>query len=264
MDLKEYISSGIIERYVLNSVSQQEKQEVECMSHIYPEIRAELYSLQSTIEQLVMKSAVPAPAHLKELILNRIANEKQDHDLEKADTTKVIPLRTESKTYKYLAAACFTGIIALGIYTSKINGDSSDLQQKLTAQESTILELESLTDLTNEQLAFIKDKATDKVLMNGTESHPGLLATVFWNTDSEKVMMEIQNLPANASDKQYQLWAIIDGTPADMGVFDVNDSKSGLIEMKNANNAVAFAVTLEPKGGSKIPTLDQMYVIGNV
>lgn len=266
MDIREYITSGIIERYVLNSVSPQEKQEVECMSHIYPEIKNELTELQSSIEQLVLKSAIPTPTHLKEKILAKIKIESQDPLLKKVESTetKIIPLNRSTNTFKYLAVASFAGIIALAVYTSKINGDVKDTRQKLVAQESITKELEALSDLTTEQLAFIKHKATDKVLMNGTENHPGMLATVFWNTSTQKVMMEVQNLPETPSDKQYQLWAIIDGAPADMGVFDVNSTNSGLLEMKNANNAVAFAVTLEPKGGSKTPTMEAMYVIGNV
>jgi hypothetical protein len=34
--------------------------------------------------------------------------------------------------------------------------------------------------------------------------------------------------------------------------------------MKVVEAAQAFAVTLEKKGGSRTPTLDQMYVLGNV
>lgn len=266
MDIKEYITSGIIERYVLNSVSPQEKQEVECMSHIYPEIKEELTALQSSIEQLVLKSAAPTPTHIKEKVLDQIQREAQEPLLKKVSTseTKVIPLNRSNNTFKYLAVASFAGIIVLGVYTSLTKTALTDLDQKLVAQESIVKELESLSDLTSEQLAFLKDKATDKVVMNGTEAHPEMLATVFWNTSSDKVMMEVQNLPETAKDKQYQLWAIIDGVPADMGVFDVNSTNAGLIDMKNANNAVAFAITLEPKGGSKTPTMEQMMVIGNV
>jgi hypothetical protein len=36
------------------------------------------------------------------------------------------------------------------------------------------------------------------------------------------------------------------------------------IKMLEVPQAAAFAVTMEPRGGSINPTLDQMYVIGNV
>jgi len=34
--------------------------------------------------------------------------------------------------------------------------------------------------------------------------------------------------------------------------------------MKKIAHASAFAVTLEPRGGSATPTMDQMYVLGKV
>ena len=42
MNINDYISSGILEQYVLGDISPQEKKEVECMSHIYPELQEEL------------------------------------------------------------------------------------------------------------------------------------------------------------------------------------------------------------------------------
>jgi anti-sigma-K factor RskA len=64
-------------------------------------------------------------------------------------------------------------------------------------------------------------------------------------------------------DKQYQLWAIIDGKPVDAGVFDGN--VASLIKMKAITSGVTtFAVTVEPRGGKESPSLETMQVAGNV
>ena len=49
-----------------------------------------------------------------------------------------------------------------------------------------------------------------------------------------------------------------------MGVFDNNvlDSAATVKEMKSIGAADAFAVTLEPTGGSVNPTLTEMVVMG--
>jgi anti-sigma-K factor RskA len=49
-----------------------------------------------------------------------------------------------------------------------------------------------------------------------------------------------------------------------MGVFDVAGDMTSLLKMKTTGKASAFAVTLEPRGGSKNPTMEQMYVIGQI
>jgi anti-sigma-K factor RskA len=99
--------------------------------------------------------------------------------------------------------------------------------------------------------------------MQGTDIAPGAFATVYWDTTSKDVYMMINNLPQPASGKQYQLWALINNQPVDLGVFEVRQEKL-LVKMKNVQNAQAFAVTLEPKGGSASPTLEALYVMGKL
>jgi anti-sigma-K factor RskA len=57
----------------------------------------------------------------------------------------------------------------------------------------------------------------------------------------------------------------MNGKPVDLGVIgaDVWQEKL-LVKMKGVNEAQAFAITLEPKGGSVNPTMDQMYVVGKL
>jgi len=75
MNINDYISSGILEQYVLGDISPQEKQEVECMSHIYPELQEELLKLQITLEGLALENAIEVPLHVKKNIFEQI--EKQ-------------------------------------------------------------------------------------------------------------------------------------------------------------------------------------------
>lgn len=63
MNIQAYIESGILEEYVLGTVSPQEKQEVECMSHIYPEIKEELLRTESALEEYALKhQTLPPPS----------------------------------------------------------------------------------------------------------------------------------------------------------------------------------------------------------
>ncbi|HUP12705.1 MAG TPA: anti-sigma factor, partial [Niastella sp.] len=101
--------------------------------------------------------------------------------------------------------------------------------------------------------------------LNGTEHAPQAHATIFWDTASTKdVYLMISNLPQPASDKQYQLWAMLNGQPINLGVFDMEIRQERLlVKMQNVQQAQAFAITLEPKGGSVNPTMP-MYVMGSL
>ena len=83
MNIIQYISSGILEAYVLGSTTPQEKQEVECMSKIYPEIKTELDALQGTLNQYASSFEKSPPAHLKAKIF---AQMQFDEVVSKADS----------------------------------------------------------------------------------------------------------------------------------------------------------------------------------
>ncbi|MBN9338222.1 MAG: anti-sigma factor, partial [Chryseobacterium sp.] len=61
---------------------------------------------------------------------------------------------------------------------------------------------------------------------------------------------------------EYQLWAISDGKPVSAGMY--SEDKDSKIVLSNIPNAQAFAITLEKRGGSPVPTMENMFVIGNI
>ena len=74
--------------------------------------------------------------------------------------------------------------------------------------------------------------------------------------------MATAKMPSNDKEHQYQLWALVAGKPVDLGVFDSDTTSRDMKEMKSITLADAFAVTLEKRGGSPTPTMDEMMVIG--
>jgi anti-sigma-K factor RskA len=289
MDINEYIASGILENYVLETASDQERQEVECMSHIYPEIKTALTSFQESIESLALKTAMPPSADLKKRILAQILIEQQDGLGEKE--TKVIPIQknvtsksTASKSsggiYKLMAVASIILLLVVGFYAYNTNKDltlaQSEIQDSEAVYDQMILDYkvlnESKINVSNElaalsnQMDFVGDRNTQKVALTGAADYDNNLATVFWNESSSRVMLGVQNLPALTSEESYQLWVLVDGTPFDLGVFEseILTDSVGLLEMKNTVSGDAFAITREPKGGSVSPTLEQLHVIGMV
>ena len=49
MDLKEYISSGILELFAAGALTESEVREVEAMAEKYPEVKAELEQIQNAL-----------------------------------------------------------------------------------------------------------------------------------------------------------------------------------------------------------------------
>lgn len=282
MDYKEYIASGIIERYVIGAVSDQERREVECMSSIYPELMDELRLAQSTIEKYMESIAVEPPVELKQSIMETIKKVEQDPaenkgkivtmtpENKESQQTKVIEMKPKSRL-NWAVAAAVVPLIGLGVmYFSERNSrieattQLANVEAEVEKQfEDSLSGLRQTLDQSQAYQALILDESTKEVLLAGTDLSPESQARVFWSDAKKQFMLVSDRLPTPISSKQYQLWAIADGVPVDLGVLD---KESTIVSPKEIDlkNIQAFAITLEKNGGSVEPTLDQMYVVGTI
>ena len=74
-------------------------------------------------------------------------------------------------------------------------------------------------------------------------------------------------MPQLPSDKQYQLWSIINGQngqlqPSSLGLFDAGENQKVILKMSNVKKADAFAITIENRGNTKGPNLEQLQSMG--
>jgi hypothetical protein len=147
----------------------------------------------------------------------------------------------------------------------ELEDSKTEIQTKRAKLENLNAEYTATLDQKNDLLSFLSDTSTQRVTLNGTDLSSSSLVNVFWNKGDKRVVLQVDNLPSTPTKKQYQLWAIVDGKPKDMGVLPKDQSKSSFIEVsKTTGEAAAFAITLEDEGGKSKPNLEQLYVIGNV
>jgi len=66
LNTEEYISSGILESYVLGITSEQENREVEQLAMQHAEIKSEIEAIRNAMEVYTMKHAIAPPLHVKE------------------------------------------------------------------------------------------------------------------------------------------------------------------------------------------------------
>lgn len=271
MNVQEYISSGIIESYVLGLASPEERAEFENMCASYAEVQAARDAFELALEKYALANAVEPPAFLKNDIFEKTqaGTEKNSSRNIRSSNGRghVVPMGW----LRYIAVASILLLVASTIlnyyFFSQYKEYSAKYEQLAQGQEQMASANQILqAKLQDYESAFsmIKDPAMAVVKMPGlpTSPSPGSLTTVYWDTRSKDVYLLINNLPQPATDKQYQLWALVDGKPVDAGVFDFKEG-SFFIKMKNIPQAQAFAITLEKKGGSSSPTLP-IYLLGKV
>jgi anti-sigma-K factor RskA len=258
LNIKEYISTGILEAYALGELFGIERSEVERNLVQYPELRQELSKIEDAQEILLQKLAITPPSSVKAKLMSSIQPQR-----------KVVTMNTTFQ-WKFAAAASIILALFLGYLAydyrdkwihSQVALNELIAQNQQVAQDYNRVNLR--LDKMENDLKVINDPSFVRVVMKGTPNAPQSLASVYWNENTKEVYLSIQNMRELAQEKQYQLWAIIDGKPVDAGVFDANFN--GLARMKNiTKGAVTFAVTIEPRGGKSSPTLETMQVAGNV
>ena len=270
MNIKEYISSGILESYALGELPEAERLDVEKNLAQYPELRAELALIEETMEAFLSAAGRAPRAGVREKILAAASQQVK--------TAKVIELKPDTQNnvvalWKYATAASViialtSSYMAYNFYHSWKESEVSLLalrtQNEQFAQDYN--QVNQRLDAIENEMQIVSNPAFARVVLKGTANAPEALASVYWNQNTQEVYLSIQNLKTLAQEQQYQLWAIVDGKPVDMGVFDgpANGSAlAGLLKMKTTGKAAAFAVTVEPRGGKPSPSLETMQVLGN-
>ncbi len=258
MNINDYISSGILEQYVLGDISSQEKKEVECMSHIYPEIKEELNKVQIALERFALDNAIEVPSHIKKNIFEKIEKEIAQEPITPAKVVEFNPVINNNviastSNKRYLVAASVSLIIgASAVYFIL----KSNFNEKELALNSKVQAISKEKENIQNQLALLSVENNKPFVLQGNAKAPGKTMIVLWNNKTGNVYVNNVELPKTPSDKQYQLWALKDGKPIDLGVFNTETS---IQNMKSVAGAQAFAVTLEVKGGSPTPHLDELY-----
>ncbi|MET3978568.1 anti-sigma-K factor RskA [Mucilaginibacter sp. UYP25] len=271
-NVKAYIESGILELYVLSDTSATEKAQVEEMAAKYPEIRAEITEIEKSMELYAEEHAVEPSENLRTKVLNSlIVNLGDDNTFSKTvtrqddDNIRTIPAARLTSFYKYAFAACLT-LLLISVYgLVNLYSKLQESNTQLAALQTDNTKIANQVSLRDNELQVYRDTAFKVLKLKGTAKTPSAAMVLAWNSISKKVMVDVPSLklPQHDEQHQYQLWALVNGKPVDMGVFDLPKADTaGVKEMKAIASAQGFAVTLEPNGGSINPTMDQMVVIG--
>jgi hypothetical protein len=262
-DIQEIIESGKLELFVLNVLPFDEMTQIESLYKVHPEIKNEIEEIQATLQLYAKAHYVTPNALLKNQIIDSIDKSKNQNqpNAKLSDTLnpKRYPLSILSSILPWVAAASLAGISFFFFNKNqesiKVLEECKKATQQMDKHQKVIIALQQKIDV-------ITSPTTKTIELKGLESSPKAKVTIYWNSMREATYLVINNLPTPEPDKQYQLWAIVDKKPVDAGVFkhDLADVQT----MKAFEKAEAFAVTLEPLGGSQNPTLDKMIVLGTL
>lgn len=263
MTSKEFIESGLLELYVLGTLSEAERAEVERMCLEHPEVKAELDEVENAMEQIDRELGVAPPAKSKQALFQHLPEMA-------AGEGKRVDMYPASEKGSWMMAASITfAVLSLAVavfYFQKYNNVSGQYDALVAQNTQMAQELNQVKNSLSENeglLALATDESTQRIALNATKEGSNLQLFVYWNSASEEVYLDLGNLNIPGAQEDYQLWAIVGGQPVSMGVIDFS-SPDSLQKMISVKDAAAFAITLEPKGGRPTPTIENMVVLGQV
>ena len=249
MNIQEYISSGIVESYVLGLASPEERAQFEKMCVLHPELVEVRTNFEISIEQQAFQNSMAPPAASKEKIWSAIQKSTRD-------SPKIIamePVKNKSYGLRWFAAASVILFLLAAYLAYAFYNKNRELQAKIDRNDSILNKMTMGDKIMHDPNVMV----VNMVGLKGSSSS----ASVYWDSTSTDVYMVVKNMPKLPSDKQYQLWALIGSKPVDLGLFDPPLSNV-ILKMKNAQKADAFAITIENRGNPGGPTLDQLQSMG--
>ena len=276
--------SGDLELYILGMLPKEEADKIEQLAKLFPEVQAELDRISESLEAFGNMATVTPSASVKDNLMGKLRAMKEEEQKvipfgsvgKKENETgnsglespvREIPKRANKPSW--LLAASFIGlIVSLGglIYFFSQHKQSQTELASLKQQVDTLRTNSSTQQQEilaySQTMQMIHDATYKKIELTNVPGKPSAMAQVFWNTKTKEVFIADVSLPQAPSNKQYQLWAIVDGKPVDAGM--LGDAKNLAQKMKVFERAEMFAITLEQKGGSPTPTMEEMYVAGKV
>jgi anti-sigma-K factor RskA len=262
MEAKEYIESGILELYVYGLLTETENEEVNTMAKNNPEINDEIIAIEKAIVAL---SSSFSPFH-------SVANyEKIKSKLELKHASKVIELEPTRNWSQYIGwAAAIVLLVGIGYQYNQLDQTNTqvvnaEVEKAKIEKDLNALQLKNKASETS--LAVVRDANNTVVALGGQAVAPQSSAKVYWNKETKVVYVDAAGLPEPPEGMVYQVWALKLNplTPTSIGLlenFKVNNQK--MFAVDNATDAEAFGITLEPKGGSLTPTMEQLYTLGKV
>ncbi|WP_415327309.1 anti-sigma factor domain-containing protein [Chryseobacterium sp. MMS23-Vi53] len=269
MNTKEYISSGIIESYILGLASPEEAGILECVMKNNAEVKAAFEETQKTLEDLATAQAVTPPIDLKSKIWNKIQQEQTVEEIQPAVSMDIPAAKPQEeiriqgnsnwKTFAIAASVLFLVSVAGNLFwMNSQSKNKEEIAKMQTEKKNQDLAMQKM----NQKLEMVSNPDMKMVMLKGVEKHTDSKAMVFWDTKTKEVYLNAESLPKAPEGMQYQLWAIADGKPVSAGMY--TEEKDSKIALANIPNAQAFAITLEKQGGSPTPTMENMYVMGGV
>jgi anti-sigma-K factor RskA len=257
MNGRDYISSGIVEQYVLGLCSSTEREEIDALRKTDVVLNDAIIQFEIQFEHEMLRQTARPNLETDNKIIELISN------LGSAPVRQISQTSNNNKKFKWYRSIAAAAILLLGasIFINYLLYSKNAKQQQEIAALSKPIAMPVTLPVSD--FKILQDPTITPIAMYGVGYHSICRCTMFWDKKTGKVHIMIHHLPKSSEKQDYQLWANVNGKYVSVGI--VNDGiRDRFIEMDNMPaGASSFIVTLENAGGSATPNED-IYLQGSI
>ena len=278
MNKEELIQSGLLELYALNHCTESERTLVE--SHLQDEdIISALNAIEETLFSLAMNNSIKPRNQVKAKLMATIEGKKESPKIitiSKPKTSneeaKVVGIGKNTNNFGWRIAAGFMLLVSIGLFTV-YNGRLNQMDERisaLTIEKESISKNYTQVKAVSEELSEVEHFFSERLVKSYELKHPTdpsqTFGVLYWCPASGEIMLNGMHMPKLSDDEQYQLWALVDGKPLDLGVIPKkwDGETNRLAHLKGLKELSAYAITIEPLGGKPTPTLEKLTALAKV
>jgi anti-sigma-K factor RskA len=215
--------------------------------------RSELLDLQADASLLALTATATAPsAQVREKLLRATAPEPR--------VVKVVPQRRPWTLAFAFSAAAVLALIAAFLWSENrnLNATLAEANRSYSDQQGQLTQAQDLINTLTSQ-------ESRRITLVAAKSVPQPQGKVFYLPGKAHLVFLASNMAPLPPDHVYELWLIpLNGAPIPAGLFKADAHGSGSIlnpPLQAGLEAKAFAITVEPEGGSAAPT-SQIIMLG--
>lgn len=255
MDLSknDILNSGLLELYAIGSISDEDRQIVESALAAYPELVEEVRDIEITLEQYTRAHSIQPDPSLKDKILSQIEDKTAGSD---EGIRKNNPLNWQNGAMIIL----LTLLAWQWLKSMRDNTMLTDQNQQISQS------CDSIQNQMNERIVTLENilSGNSRIIpVSPTEKFPETQLYFHLDSDQRSNFLQVKNLPNLADNQSFQLWSLKEGQdPIPLDVFQGTEDIIIPVQFVDATNA--YAITIEPEGGSQSPTLENLIGVFNI
>lgn len=264
--------------YVLDALSDEERELVEAYLVEHPEARERIQELSQAASALPYSAPPVKPSDRpKQLLMKRIEADRLTRFSVRSQSSRLRPTWLENLSWAFnkfafgslslgIAALAISWVVILNNEVSRLRGEVSALGDALVAQARSLEQLNQSVDQLNAELPQEPASAVRTIEFNGTPVQPQAYGQLIADPNSTSAVMVVTRLAPLQPGIVYQVWLIQGETPTSAGLLTVDADGQGvllLVSDETIGSFDALGISVEPEGGSQQPTGD-IVVLGDL